>query len=86
MRAQALLAAAALAASLLGCARPDGSDAGRLFRVHCSRCHTVDTPLSKRKDLEGWRRTVWVMRQRGAELTDQEAEGIAKHLAQIRGL
>ncbi len=85
MTGRALLLTAALAAAGLGCAPPDGSEGGRLFRVHCSSCHTIDTPLSKRKDLDGWRRTVWVMRQRGADLTDDEAEKVARYLAEVRG-
>jgi len=72
---------------LFACSGGKGASEGeQLFRVRCARCHTVATPLSVRQDLAGWRRVVWVMRQRGAELTDGEAEKVARYLAEIRGL
>jgi hypothetical protein len=56
-----------------------------LFETKCSRCHPLDLPLRRAKTLEGWRRTVGAMRKRGVELTDEEAEKIARYLASIRG-
>jgi len=56
------------------------------FEKICSGCHPVDVPLRRRKSLKGWRETVGEMRAKGASLTDQEAEEVARYLAQTRGL
>lgn len=87
MNRPALAAGIAGLLVLSGCsgATAPPSEGERLFRVRCARCHSLETPLSVRRDLEGWRRTVWAMRQRGAELTDEEAEQVARYLAQVRG-
>lgn len=42
------------------------SEGERHFRVRCACCHPLGPRLGVRRDLEGWRRTVWAMRQRGA--------------------
>lgn len=68
----------------VGCSGPP-SEGQRLFEKRCSRCHTVETPLGKRKDREGWKRTVWAMRKRGAELTDAEAQKVVDYLVRVRG-
>lgn len=77
--------AAALLASCLGSQGPSGSRAENLFEVSCARCHSIEVPLSRRKTLEGWKKTIWAMRQRGADLTDQQAEEIAQYLARVQG-
>ncbi len=71
----------------LGSACDRGADLpGReIFELRCSRCHTVETPLSRRKDRAGWERTVWAMRQRGARLTDEEAAEVVRYLVTVRG-
>lgn len=61
------------------------SEGERLFRERCGRCHPLETPLSVRRDQEGWRRTVWAMRQRGAALTDEEADAVVRYLTRVRG-
>lgn len=79
---------AALAAGLLalaGCRAASDADR-RLFEESCARCHSLEIPLSKRKSEAGWRKTVWVMRQRGAQLTDEESEGIVRYLARVRAV
>lgn len=54
--------------------------------MRCARCHPLETPLGVCRDREGWRRTVWAMRQRGAELKDyEEAEPVVRYLAQVPG-
>lgn len=55
-----------------------------VFERTCGQCHPLERPLSKHKDLEGWRRTVAVMRARGAKLTDVEAEWVVEYLHAIR--
>lgn len=68
-----------------GC-RPEAQHPGRrVFEVRCSQCHTLDAPLSRRKDRAAWERTVWAMRQRGAQLTDEEAAEVVGYLTEIRG-
>ncbi|GAB4259554.1 MULTISPECIES: hypothetical protein [Deferrisoma] len=65
---------------------PNGDPASKLFVRACSRCHPAETALGVRRDLEGWRRTIWGMRQKGARIDDQEAEEIARYLARVRGI
>ncbi len=81
------LPVAVLLAALFGAAcGPGGSAEGRaLLDARCGGCHGVDLPLSVRKDAEGWRRTLWAMRQRGAALTDEEAEILLRYLTEVRG-
>ncbi len=55
-----------------------------LFEAVCGRCHSLEIPLGRHKTLEEWRRTVQAMRHRGARLTDDEADMIARYLAEIR--
>jgi len=55
------------------------------FERACSGCHPLDVPLRRHKSLEGWKKTVAEMRGKGASLTAQEAEDVARYLAQIRG-
>ncbi len=77
--------------ALLGVALGPACDRGadlpgrEIFELRCSRCHSVETPLSRWKDRAGWERTVWAMRQRGARLTDEEAAEVVRYLAAIRG-
>ena len=68
-----------------GCS-PNNADPDReLFELRCSRCHEIKNPLSRTKTPEGWRRTVWAMRQRGATVSDEEARRIVDYLSRIRG-
>ncbi|MDF1555171.1 MAG: hypothetical protein P1P84_19025 [Deferrisomatales bacterium] len=86
-RGIALLGLALLAGGWIG-----GCDSGRedpeesLLRERCGLCHRYDNALNKRKSATGWERTVWAMRQRGAELSDQEAEQLVRYLTQKRAL
>lgn len=73
-------------AAVVGCSGiPNGDPAAKRFATACSRCHPAETALGVRRDLEGWRRTIWGMRQKGARIDDQEAEEIARYLARVRG-
>ncbi|TAL16938.1 hypothetical protein EPN96_07095 [bacterium] len=55
-----------------------------VFERGCGACHTTETPLSKRKSLEDWRRTVKVMRERGAKISDEEEKMLAEYLYELR--
>ena len=69
-----------------GCSMGPKDAAGqRLFERACGQCHKIKVPLSKRNNVEGWRRIIWGMRQRGAKVTDEEAERIAVYLSNVRG-
>lgn len=77
--------AVALAGSLsLGGCRGVPPPDKELFEETCARCHSLDVPLSHHKSEPEWRKTVWAMRQRGAPLTDEEAERLVRYLAQVR--
>jgi len=80
----ALLLVAAFTLLDLSCTSEDRSGEEHMLEVGCGVCHSTDTPLSKRKTLEGWRRTVKAMRSRGARISDQEAEKIVNYLYRIR--
>lgn len=86
MRAEvaAVLGGLCLAAAGGGCGAGGSPEDEALLRSACTGCHTLAEPLSDAKTLEGWRKTVWAMRQRGARLTDEEAERLARHLARVR--
>jgi cytochrome c553 len=73
-------------AVFLGAAGCSGarSEEESLFERGCGACHTTKTPLEKRKSLEEWRKTVKVMRQRGAKISDEEEKRIAEYLYKIR--
>ena len=73
-----------LAAAVSGCSPLPESPEESLLRARCSRCHSYDNALRRRKSPQAWERTVWAMRQRGAELTDQEAERLVRYLARER--
>ncbi len=71
---------------LLGCDRGIEHPGRKPFEYSCGICHRIGNILAKRKDPEGWRRTVTAMRQRGARLNDEEAESVIRYLATIRPL
>lgn len=58
----------------------------RLLHARCGRCHAVEQVLAKRKSEAAWERTIWAMRQRGADLTDAEADQLVRYLSRVRGL
>lgn len=53
----------------------------KLFEQKCDKCHSLERPLSKTNDLEGWKRTTSRMSKysEGA-ITEQEAVKIAEYL------
>lgn len=56
-----------------------------LFESKCSRCHSVDRPLRKRKDRSGWEKTVRRMkRYASGTITDEDAAKIVDYLLRAR--
>ncbi len=83
----ALLGLVLLAGLWIGACDSHREDpAESLMKERCSRCHRYDNALNKHKSANGWERTVWAMRQRGAELSDQEAAQLVRYLTQKRAL
>lgn len=57
-------------------------DIEELFREKCGRCHSLERPLSRTKDLEGWKRTTRRMAgYAGGSISEEEAVKIAEYLA-----
>jgi len=58
-----------------------------LFETKCSVCHKIQRPLSKSKDMNGWKATVTRMSgKRPGHLTETEIEQIVAHLSLERPL
>lgn len=64
---------------------PDGEGKG-LILATCVQCHNLRYVVGQRKDAEGWRRTVHDMVARGTQVTSDEAEIIARYLAEHRSM
>lgn len=64
---------------------PDGEGKG-LILATCVQCHNLRYVVSQRKDADGWRNTVHDMVARGTQVTWEEAEIIARYLAEHRSL
>jgi mono/diheme cytochrome c family protein len=60
-------------------------EAQRLMNRACTRCHGVDRVQGVRKAEEGWRVTLVDMRERGAQLSDEELERLVEWLARVWG-
>ena len=61
-------------------------DAKALFEKNCSRCHTIERPMSKKKTKEAWKTTVMRMKNvNGCPITDDEAMIIIDYLAENYG-
>lgn len=60
-------------------------EAKRLMNRACTRCHGVDRVESERKAEEAWRVTLVDMRERGAQLSDQELEQLVEWLTRVWG-
>lgn len=58
------------------------SDSGKeLFEKKCSKCHSLDRALSKKKDLAAWKNTTHRMaKYSGGAISEAEAEEIAIYL------
>jgi len=88
-RLLAALGIAALAISAVGPAHAQGAPPralppgeGRdLLATACSQCHVLNIIMSMREGPAGWRRHVYNMVTRGAQLTSPEAETVIAYLA-----
>jgi len=60
-------------------------EAIRLMNRACTKCHGMDRVEKTRKPAEAWRVTLVDMRERGAQLADQELEQLVEWLARVWG-
>jgi hypothetical protein len=60
-------------------------EAFRLLNRACTKCHALDQVQRTRKATEEWRATLVDMRERGAELSDQELEQLVEWLSRVWG-
>ena len=60
-------------------------EAIRLLNRACTKCHGMDRVEKTRKAAEAWRVTLVDMRERGAQLSDQELEQLVEWLARVWG-
>jgi hypothetical protein len=60
-------------------------EAFRLMNRACTRCHGIDRVQGARKAEEGWRVTLVDMRERGAQLSDEELERLVEWLTRVWG-
>lgn len=60
-------------------------EAKRLLQRACTKCHELDRVENTRNAEEGWRVTLVDMRERGAQLTDEELEQLVEWLARVWG-
>ena len=60
-------------------------EAIRLMNRSCTKCHGMDRVEKTRKAADAWRVTLIDMRERGAQLSDQEVEQLVEWLARVWG-
>jgi cytochrome c5 len=60
-------------------------EARRLMNRACTKCHGLERVESVRKAAEAWRVTLVDMRERGAQLSDEELERLVEWLARVWG-
>lgn len=60
-------------------------EAIRLMDRSCTRCHAIDKVQGERKAADNWRVTLVDMRERGAQLSDQELEQLVEWLGRVWG-
>jgi mono/diheme cytochrome c family protein len=60
-------------------------EARRLMNRACTKCHGVERIQGVRNAEEGWRVTLVDMRERGAQLSDEELERLVEWLARVWG-
>jgi len=60
-------------------------EARRLMNRACTKCHGMERIETARNAEEGWRVTLVDMRERGAQLSDQELEQLVEWLARVWG-
>jgi len=60
-------------------------EARRLLNRACTKCHALDRIENARNAAEAWRVVLVDMRERGAQLSDQELEQLVEWLARVWG-
>ncbi len=60
-------------------------EAKRLMNRACTPCHGLDRVQGVRNAEEGWRATLVDMRERGAQLSDEELERLVEWLTRVWG-
>jgi hypothetical protein len=60
-------------------------EAIRLMNRSCTKCHGMDRVQGTRKSADDWRVTLVDMRERGAEVSDQELEQLVEWLGRVWG-
>jgi len=60
-------------------------EAHRLMSRACTKCHAMDRVEGARKSADDWRVTLVDMRERGAQLSDQELEQLVEWLGRVWG-
>lgn len=60
-------------------------EAKRLLDRACTKCHDIDRVNQARRTSEGWRVLSVDMRERGAQLSDQELEQLVEWLGRVKG-
>lgn len=60
-------------------------EAKRLLDRACAKCHEADRINKERRTADGWRVLAVDMRERGAQITDEELEKLVEWLGRVRG-
>ena len=60
-------------------------EAKRLIDRACTTCHDIERINQSRRTEEGWRVLAVDMRERGAQLTDEELERLVEWLGRVKG-
>lgn len=60
-------------------------EANRLLNRACTKCHGLERVETARKPADAWRVTLVDMRERGAQISDQELEQLVEWLDRVRG-
>jgi cytochrome c5 len=60
-------------------------EAKRLLDRACTTCHDIDRINSSRRTEDGWRVLAIDMRERGAQLSDEELERLVEWLGRVKG-
>jgi len=60
-------------------------EAKRLLDRACTNCHDIERVNQARRNVEGWRVLAVDMRERGAQITDEELERLVEWLGRVKG-
>jgi len=63
---------------------PDGQGK-EIVAVACTQCHGPNTFVNIRENDEAWRRQVWDMVERGAQIAPDEMDTVVKYLSTVFG-